>query len=54
MAASIAPRVDGDNLADSIVDRFELHDAAAQSVHTAFAPPDTVQTTSNGKVPERT
>ncbi len=41
--ASIAPRVDGDNFADSIVDRFELTGSAADSVHTAFAPPDTVQ-----------
>jgi membrane protein len=40
--SSLAPRADGDDFADSLVERLDLHGAAADSVRTAIAPPDTV------------
>jgi membrane protein len=40
--SSLAPRADGDDFADSLIERLELTGSAADSVRTAIAPPDTV------------
>ena len=41
--ASIVPRSNGGDFADSLVDRFDLSGASAASIERAFAPPDSVQ-----------
>jgi membrane protein len=41
--ASIVPHASGLDFADTLIDRFDLDGAAAESVRQAFAPPDTVQ-----------
>jgi len=40
--SSFAPRADGDDFAQSLIDRLDLSGSAAESVRTAIAPPQTV------------